>query len=263
MMLGANNGRSDFSSSQQQQQQQNQKQRAHPIRPVTIKQLIDAQRVGDGALVIDGREASQVTVVGHIMSYENEQAVASGALTAKHYGYIITDHTGSLVVRQWINTDSVQQPIPLYTHVRASGTVKVWRDTLMVTGSVTTVNDSNEINYHMLDAILTHLRLTKGDVPFNSNKPKVETKDVPMMMNTASGVGARNELPGGATNVSLEDLLVRIITQNPNMEGGMSMDELAKKSEQYGFNMSDVRMAIRLLCHDGRVYQTHDNRFSI
>lgn len=63
---GANNFSSTNNASPQQQQQQ---RRMHPIRPLTIKQLTEAQSVGEGVLVVDGREVTQATVVGCIVDY--------------------------------------------------------------------------------------------------------------------------------------------------------------------------------------------------
>lgn len=71
--LPTGNGANSFSNannaSSQQQQQQQQQRRMHPIRPLTIKQLTEAQSVGEGVLVVDGREVTQATVVGCIVDY--------------------------------------------------------------------------------------------------------------------------------------------------------------------------------------------------
>lgn len=84
-------------------------------------------------------------------------------------------------------------PLPRMTHVRASGTVKVWKETPIITGTVIAIADSNELNYHALDAILTHLRLTKGDV----SADKLKSVDTPSFVNNAAAIGAQNVLPGG------------------------------------------------------------------
>ncbi|KAK7196552.1 replication Factor A 28 kDa subunit [Novymonas esmeraldas] len=234
--------------------------RMHPIRPLTIKQMLEAQSVGGGVMVVDGREVTQATVVGRVVGYENANMAAGGgggggAITAKHFGYRITDNTGMLVVRQWVDAERVQEPIPLNTHVRASGTVNVWQQAPIVTGTVVSMADSNEMNYHMLDAILTHFRLTQG----NKRAPATGAS----MHNTAAAVGARNVLPGGENKVLLTDLLISCIKQNGNGDAGMSMDELTMSAQRYSFTPGDVRIALRTLAAEGKVYQTHDNRFNI
>ncbi|KAG5509061.1 hypothetical protein JKF63_06069 [Porcisia hertigi] len=247
-MLASASG-SNFGSQQTQR-------RMHPIRPLTIKQMLEAQSVGGGVLVVDGREVTQATVVGRVVGYENaNMASGGGAITAKHFGYRITDNTGMLVVRQWVDADRAQEPIPLNTHVRASGTVNVWQQTPIVTGTVVSMADSNELNYHMLDAILTHFRLTQG------NKHAASTGA--SMQNTASAVGIQNMLPGGDNKVLLTDLLISFIKQHGNGDAGMLMDELTMLAQRYNFTYGDVRTAMRTLAAEGKVYQTHDNRFSI
>ncbi|CAM42047.1 putative replication Factor A 28 kDa subunit [Leishmania braziliensis MHOM/BR/75/M2904] len=182
-------------------------------------------------------------------------ASGGGAITAKHFGYRITDNTGMLVVRQWIDADRVQEPIPLNAHVRASGTVNVWQQTPIVTGTVVSMADSNEMNYHMLDAILTHFRLTQGNKRTQHSGASVQ--------NTASAVGMHNMLPGGDNKVLLTDLLVSFIKQHGSGGAGMSMDELTMAAQRYSFTHGDVRTAMRTLAAEGKVYQTHDNRFNI
>ncbi|EPY34960.1 replication factor A2 [Angomonas deanei] len=212
--------------------------------------------VGDGVMVIDGHEVTQATIVGRVVGYENANMAAGGAQTAKHFGYRITDTTGLLVARQWVDGGSESEPLPLNSHVRASGSVKVWQDAPVVTGTVVAVADSNELNYHALDAILTHLRLTKG------NRRPVEGKS--SLTNTPGAVGVQNMLPGGSSNVPLTDLLVSVIRQNANgSDSGMSMDELVVSAQGYGFSSKDVGAALRILASEGKVYQMHDNRFNI
>jgi replication factor A2 len=248
---GSNFGAAASSNNGQQPQR-----RQHPIRPLTIKQMLEAQSVGGGVMVVDGREVTQATVVGRVVGYESaNMAAGGGAITAKHFGYRITDNTGMLVVRQWIDADHAQEPIPLNTHVRASGTVNVWQQSPIVTGTVVAMADSNEMNYHMLDAILTHFRLTQGNKRASGSGASVQ--------NSAAAVGVQNMLPGGDNKVLLTDLLVSFIRQNNNGDAGMSMDELTMAAQRYSFTPGDVRTAMRTLAAEGKVYQTHDNRFNI
>lgn len=235
-----------------------QQRRVHPIRPVTIKQLLEAQRVGEGVTVIDGREVTQATVVGRVVGYESDSdnRFSGGALTAKHHGYRITDGTGVVVVRQWMDADQQDDALPLQCYVRAAGTVKMWQNSPIVTGTVRLVSDCNELNYHFLDVILTHLRLTQGSRRPNSAAPAA----VP---NTASAVGVQNMFPGGDGKVFTTDVVINTIRQKARGEEGLSMDEISAAALQYGFSGQDVRNAIRTLMEEGKIYQTHDCKFGI
>lgn len=236
--------------------------RMHPIRPVTIKQLLDAQRVGEGVMVIDGREVTQATVVGRVIGYEDDGASrVGGALTAKHHGYRVTDGTGTVVVRQWMDADQQEEPLPTQCYVRAAGTVKMWQGAPIVTGTVRLVSDCNELNYHFLDVVLTHLRLTKGNKHPVGGKERGEA--VPAVSNTASALGLQNMLPGGDGKIFVTDVLLNAIKNNARGDVGLTMDELTVAARQYGFSVNDVRVALRTLAAEGSVYQTHDNRFNI
>lgn len=233
--------------------------RINPIRPLTIKQLLEAQSVGQGVLVVDGREVTQATVIGRIVGYENANIGVGQALTAKHYGYRITDNTGMITVRQWVDAEAGHEPIPINSHVRASGSVKVWQDAPVVTGTVVGLADSNEMNFHMLDAVLTHLRLTQGNRRPAEGAPGAEAS----VLNTSAAVGAQNVFPGGDSKIPLTELLVAVIRQSNHGDMGLSMDELIMAAQKYNFGPGDVRTAMRALSSEGRVYQTHENRFSI
>lgn len=256
---------------QQQQAQQGAARRINPIRPVTIKQILNANNEVGAVLVVDGRELTQATVIGRILAYESaNMSVGAGALTARHFGYRVSDNTGTMVVRQWVEAESIEEPIPLGCHVRASGTLKVWQGTPVVTGTVTAIADSNELNYHLLDAILTHLRLTRGNHhPGSSNQNNAFTRngitsgDGGSIKNNAAAVGLHNVLPGGHDNVPVTDLIVDAIRKNGNGDVGLSMDEIIAALKRYNISATDVRGALRVLAGEGQVYQTHDNRFNI
>lgn len=237
-------------------QQQPAARRINPIRPLTIKQILQAQNSAESALVVDGRELTQATVVGRIVSYESANMGVGGALTAKHFGYRITDNTGMIVVRQWIEAESPEEPIPIGSHVRAAGTVKMWQASPVVTGTVVAMADTNELNYHMLDAILTHLRLTQGN-----KRPTAGSGG--FVHNTPEGVGHANMLPGGMDKIPVVDLVVNVIRGSSSGDVGLSMDEIIAALQRYHCDASEVRGALRVLVSEGKIYETHDKRFNI
>eukprot|EP00758_Cryptobia_borreli_P018288 Tbor_TRINITY_DN6671_c0_g1::TRINITY_DN6671_c0_g1_i1::g.3053::m.3053/K10739/RFA2, RPA2; replication factor A2 len=141
------------------------KQTSMPLRPATIAQIKNAQHVGDGAIVIDGREAGQITVMGRIISGETQQD--SGA--ARSLCFRVTDGTGIITVRHWLvggesapMTADGQDPFIPGTFVRATGTVGHWQGQQVLTGTIRPTSCTNEFTNHMLESVLTHLRITKG-----------------------------------------------------------------------------------------------------
>ena len=232
----------------------------HPIRSVTIKQLLTANRVGDGVTVIDGREATQVTVCGRIIEWENGAASAATSLTAKHQGYRISDGTGMLVVRQWAEQGVVQETIPIGQIVRCSGSVKVWMDKPTVTGTVRVVVDCNEFTYHLLECMLTHLRITQGNKG-SSNKRSASA--VAAVSNNPNTVGQMNVVPGGEGKILCTEAVLRSIRNSGRKDLGLSVDEIANAVTRYGFTISDVRSAIRSLSNEGKVFLCGDNRYAM
>ena len=236
------------------------KRATQPIRPVTIKQVLNASHVGDGVIVIDGREASQVTVVGRVISLENANG-SSGGLTAKHFGYYISDGTGTLLVRQWLDQQDhgAAVPLQLQTVVRASGTLKIWNELPLVTGSVRLVADSNEITFHLLDSILTHLRITKGPIPSSgvSSKPQTQGNPYAAAAQSAATVGSGE---GGKLLVS------DVITTAVRSQGGtlgLTMQQIADYASRHGFSLQDVRLAMKDMSTHGNIYQSDADHYMV
>lgn len=229
---------------------------SQPIRPVTIKQVLQASHVGDGAIVVDGREASQVTVVGRIVALENPHAV-SGALTAKHFGYYVSDGTGTLLVRQWLDQqDTGAVPLPVQTVVRASGTLKIWNELPLVTGSVRMVADSNEITFHLLDSILTHLRITKGPIPSSKSAPAGNPYAA-----AAAATGAQANLRPGEHH-TVTDVVITALKSNRG-PSGTSIQQVADYAARYNFSLQEVRAAIKTLSTEGAIYQMDADHYGM
>lgn len=71
-------------------------QRAQTLRPVTIKQLNEADQAhNDAEFTIDGHEIGTVLLIGNIHQMSN---------TATNVSYNVGDGTGYIDVRQWLDT---------------------------------------------------------------------------------------------------------------------------------------------------------------
>lgn len=227
------------------------KRQVQPIRPMTIKQLINAQRVGDGVMIVDGKETSQASVLGRVVEHEGN---AANAATAKHHGYKISDGSGIMVVRQWLDADKSQELLPVGSYVRSSGTVKVWQDKPVITGTVRLVSDCNEFTFHMLEVVLTHQRITRGPVPRVAAAPR------PVQVETA---------PYGAPVQAGEKLypsdIVASILKNharTDASGGLTKEEVAAQAQRYGITIGDVLKAMKELVQEGKVFTVDQHRYS-
>ncbi|KAM3537715.1 hypothetical protein ARSEF1564_009361 [Beauveria bassiana] len=127
------------------------------LRPVTVKQVVEAEEgYSGGDFKIDGASAPQVTFVGQIRSV-NAQATN---ITLK-----IDDGTGQIEVKKWIDGDKPEDPeaYELDSYVRVWGRLKSFSNKRHVGAHVIRpVDDFNEVNYHMLEATYVHLFFTRG-----------------------------------------------------------------------------------------------------
>ncbi|KAI1813206.1 replication protein A, subunit RPA32 [Poronia punctata] len=131
------------------------------LRPVTIKQIIDAEPAyaGDASFRIDGLDVKQVTIVGMVRAI-NPQTT--------NITYKIDDGTGVIEVKQWLDADKGESD-PAFKeedYVRVWGRLKSFSNKRHIGAHVIKpVRDFNEVNYHLLEATYVHLYFTRGGVP--------------------------------------------------------------------------------------------------
>ncbi|KAI0199244.1 replication protein A, subunit RPA32 [Astrocystis sublimbata] len=138
------------------------------LRPVTIKQIIDAEPAfaGDASFRIDGLDVKQVTIVGMVRAI-NPQTT--------NITYKLDDGTGTIEVKQWLDADKAAateasgagaQAFAEEDYVRVWGRLKSFSNKRHVGAHVIKpVKDFNEVNYHLLEATYVHLFFTRGGVP--------------------------------------------------------------------------------------------------
>uniref|UniRef100_A0A7S4NUL7 Replication protein A C-terminal domain-containing protein n=1 Tax=Paramoeba aestuarina TaxID=180227 RepID=A0A7S4NUL7_9EUKA len=208
------------------------------LRPLTIKQIVDSHHVGDGVMIVDGREVGQVTVVGRIIGFPDGPHVPG---IAKMFPITISDDTGSITCKKWIDAGEIADPgWEMGSFIRVFGAAKMYNDQPQVTGQFRRVFDSNEVIYHHLECILMHLRLTRP-VP---ERPQV-TKD------------AASPAPAGA---SLQEL-IRYYARNANKKTGTTWEEVyeqIKRDRRGSFSAVEVQREVSMMLHQGSLVTTID-----
>jgi len=83
--------------------------------------------------------------------------------------YRLDDGTGSIEVKQWIDSDTIEQNNPIKAklvegaYCRAWGKLKSFNDRRSVGAQIIRpVEDMNEVSYHLLEATSIHLFFTRG-----------------------------------------------------------------------------------------------------
>ncbi|KAK0620386.1 hypothetical protein B0T14DRAFT_567137 [Immersiella caudata] len=129
------------------------------LRPVTIKQLVESDEPYPGAgLAVDGIPVTQVTLIGQVRSVKPQ---------ATNVTYQIDDGTGVIDVKKWVDAERADSGATAQfapdTYVRVFGRLTQFSGKKHVGAHfIRTIEDFNEVNYHLLDATYVHLYLTKG-----------------------------------------------------------------------------------------------------
>jgi len=139
------------------------------IRPVTIKQLLEAESVtGENVeFKIDDADIASVTFVAQLVNTKP---------SATNIQYRLDDGTGIIEGKQFINNDlrnemdsGAKAEIPYNAYVRVYGKLReVGSNRVLNVDHIQQVQDMNEISYHMLEAALVHLQ-AKGAPAVGAN----------------------------------------------------------------------------------------------
>ncbi|CAO1618947.1 unnamed protein product [Sympodiomycopsis kandeliae] len=129
------------------------------LRPVTIRQIRSAsQSHPDADFKVDGHEIGQLSLCA---------VVRNVAKHATNVSYTVEDGTGTIEVRQWLDSTSDDSgkstEVQLNSYVRVLGTIKAFQSKKSVSaGHIRPVDSYNEVLFHKLDAIWVHLQMTNG-----------------------------------------------------------------------------------------------------
>jgi replication factor A2 len=131
------------------------------LRPVTIKQLLDAHHPHPDAdhFMVDDAEMTQMTFVGQVRNISTQTTNVT---------YKLDDGTGQIEVKVWIDADAMEgekrggMPVE-QGYARVWGRLKAFNNKRHVGAvNVRPVQDFNEVSYHLLEATVVHLHFTKG-----------------------------------------------------------------------------------------------------
>ncbi|PRW56187.1 replication A 32 kDa subunit A-like [Chlorella sorokiniana] len=235
--------------------------KSQTLRAVTIKQLADAsaQRVDD-SLAIDGRDVSNITLVGKVLS-TNESGLT--------YGLEIDDGTGKAAVKIWISDDDSELDKQRRAEWRAGSYVRVHghisnfgKNQEVIAFNIRPVTDHNEITYHFLQCIFQHAHLVKGAPGGGAVKQEQGGYGAPAAAAPAAGgyggapaAGGYN--PNGGLSAVQADVMNFFNAPDAQGDAGISLDDvLARAGGRY--SMVQIREAVDALQNEGHLYSTID-----
>ncbi|PNP45832.1 hypothetical protein TGAMA5MH_02572 [Trichoderma gamsii] len=221
------------------------------LRPLTIKQILDAEEPYSGAeFKVDGTPITQITFVGQVRSINPQQT----NLTIR-----VDDGTGQIDVKKWIDADKQGDAEPGFeidSHIRVWGRLKSFSNKRHVGAHVIRpVTDFNEVNYHLLEATYVHLVNTRGPAGAGGN-----ANGDSMFVDGGDGFNAGAggaQLPSKLSGCSAAAKKVySYLNDTPGGNDGMHLSNITGGT---GMGMREVITAADELLGQGLIYTTVDD----
>ncbi|KAI8065055.1 hypothetical protein BDF21DRAFT_496660 [Thamnidium elegans] len=132
--------------------QKNKERFIGTIRPITILQAKRAQIIDDITHIIDREEINNVALIGVVRSITKSEM---------YVNYIIDDGTGVITVRKFgiLDTEDTESNIKPEIYVQVHGRLRSFnnQNINIAANGVSAIQGYNQITFHLLDCIHTHL----------------------------------------------------------------------------------------------------------
>lgn len=231
----------------------NKKGMNNALRPVRIDQIINAsQSHPDADFKIDDSEVGALTFVGRVVN------VSSAATNTT---YKIDDGTGSIEVKQWVDSERVaDNEIRNDLTVRVHGSLKSFNQKRHVAvTSIKLVTDDREVKYHELECQFVSLYFTHGPKS-NSNGAAgagAGGADSNMRDNSAAGNGV-SEVQQKLNGLDPFSRKVMEAIHNSHEPDGIHVRTLQSMLGGGGSGAGNLLATIEGLKEDGHLYTTID-----
>ncbi|KAM3424653.1 hypothetical protein BST61_g6641 [Cercospora zeina] len=228
------------------------------LRPVTIKQLLDAHHPHPDAdhFMIDDSETTQVTFVGQIRNISAQTTNVT---------YKVDDGTGIIEVKVWVDADTlaaeesggmVKKDKPVEQgYARVWGRLKQFNSKRHVGAQyIRAIEDYNEIAYHLLEATVVHLHFAKGPVDqLQQQGGQANGGGQQVGMANGAGAAAGSDLAG--LSMAARKVL-QALRATPQTNEGLHAQVIAQHT---GMELTEVYKAGDELMGLGKVYTTVDD----
>uniref|UniRef100_A0A060TCN6 ARAD1D40040p n=1 Tax=Blastobotrys adeninivorans TaxID=409370 RepID=A0A060TCN6_BLAAD len=219
----------------------------YSITPVTIRQVLIAEREkqpNEEKLRVDGRITGTITLVAAVRNISSQ-----GSNLTVH----IEDGTGAIDIRKWKdpsessdemeNKDDMIPNVKVGDYVRAAVNPKLNGGALSLTVlSIHPVKDFNQVLYHQLDALASHLYTKRGPPP---ERPGAST-----------GGRAQDDMLFVAGENPTNDVQAKIMRALENNPDGLHIDAI---TSMLRLDRSQVQTEIQNLSDVGKIYDAEDN----
>lgn len=228
------------------------------LRPVTIKQLLDAHHPHPDSedFIIDSNEARQVTFVGQVRNISTQTTNVT---------YKLDDGTGSIEAKLWLDSDAVnnpddpgnKKPKPVQDgYARVWGRLKAFNNKRHVGANfIRPIQDYNEVHYHLLEATAVHLYFSKGPLESLQSKGGAGA-DAGYQANGygGGGNGVMSKVPASASATARK--VYQCITETPQTNEGLHAQDIASR---IGMEVHQVIQGAQEMEGHGLLYTTLDD----
>lgn len=229
------------------------------LRPVTIKQLLDAHHPHPDAdhFMIDDSETTQVTFIGQVRNISAQTTNVT---------YKVDDGTGIIEVKVWVDADTLQaeeeggmvrkdKPVE-QGYARVWGRLKQFNNKRHVGAQyIRAIQDHNEIAYHLLEATVVHLHFAKGPLDQLQANGGAQANGPGGQQAITNGGGG-----GGASDLAGVSIPARKVLQalraTPQTNEGLHAQVIAQTT---GLELTEVNKAGDELMGLGKIYTTVDD----
>lgn len=242
------------------------------LRPVTIKQLLDAHHPHPDAeyFMIDESETTQVTFVGQIRNISSQTT---------NITYKLDDGTGIIEVKVWIDAEAFADPShpgnekakPVEQgYARVWGRLKAFNNKRHVGANIIRpIQDFNEVQYHLLEATVVHLHFTRGppealqDAKGGAGQANGGQQAIGYGAQGYDGAGAGGDgggsgikaLPAGASRAARQ--VYQTLKDSPQTHEGLHMQDIATRASM---EIAEVLKGGDELSNLGLIYTTVDDQ---
>ncbi|KAK4693201.1 replication factor A2, partial [Lecanoromycetidae sp. Uapishka_2] len=230
------------------------------LRPVTIKQVLDAQQPHlDAEFKIDDVEITQVSFVGQIRNISTQTT---------NITYKLDDGTGTIEVKQWIDADATTSmdmtsdgttPKPKLIEnewARVWGRLKAFNNKRHVGAHVIRpITDKMDITYHLLEATYVHLYFIKGSLDTIKQENAGAQNGNQELGYGGAGGDTMNGRPMPSVSANARRVL-QTIKNSPQNNEGLHVQQIASLM---GMNVQDVMKAGDELLSHSMIFTTVDD----
>lgn len=216
--------------------------KAQNLLPVTVAEVLNAVQTDDKFFTGE-IEVSQITMIGLVTSVKESPT---------RIDYEIDDMTGPPIsVKQFVDNDESlpdserAQPMRENTYVRVCGHVRsIGGKRIVAAFRMTPIMDMNELTYHNLEIVYSHLML---------NKLMGSTSGGGMSTANEQCVDNSGGIVSGLSSIQNQ---VHMLIRGNNSEQGADIDSVCHQLR--GVPEKAIRDAIEFLSSEGHIYSTID-----